>query len=353
MTLAGKPPPRAATPMAFVRAMLVAYGKYGVDPAQALREAGIGARDLRREDACITALQMEIFSGHAMRELDDEALGWFRRRLPWGSYGLLCRASVTSPNLGVALKRWCRHHGALVDDVELSLRVGADRADIVIEEIEPIDLRLREFCLLTLLRYVHGYACWAIDSRIAVRSVSFAHAAPPHASAYGLMFPGPVHFGAPSTCLSFDSQYLALPLRRDELALRSMLTRALVLTVLPYRRDRLLVQRVRERVLAHASAESLADSLHMSKRTLHRHLREEGTSLQALRNLARRDLAIDLLLRTSRSIKQIAGQASFASEKSFARAFQQWTGLSPSAYRRQHQGEAARGGHRQHPLRAA
>jgi hypothetical protein len=43
---------------------------------------------------------MEIMSGAAMQELDDEALGWFSRRLPWGSYGMLCRASITSPDLG-------------------------------------------------------------------------------------------------------------------------------------------------------------------------------------------------------------------------------------------------------------
>jgi AraC-like DNA-binding protein len=325
--------------MAFVRAMVVAYDKYGIDPAKALRAAGIGATELRRMDAFITALQMETFSGYAMRELDDEALGWFRRRLPWGSYGMLCRASVTSPNLGVALKRWCRHHRALVEDVELRLRTSGDRAEIVIDEVVPIDPRLREFCLLTLLRYVHGYACWAVDSRIAVRGVIFSHATPPHASSYASMFPGPVRFDAPVTSLCLDQQYLALPLRRDESALRNMLTRALVLTVLPYRRDRLLVQRVREDVLSHSTAESLADSLLVSKRTLHRQLRDEGTSLQALRNLARRDLAIDLLLRSTQPIKQVAARTSFVSEKSFARAFQQWTGLSPSVYRNQHQPE--------------
>ena len=34
-----------------------------------------------------------------------------------GSYGMLCRASLTSPALGAALKRWCRHHRLLTDDL--------------------------------------------------------------------------------------------------------------------------------------------------------------------------------------------------------------------------------------------
>lgn len=53
---------------------------------------------------------MEVLSATAMQELDDESLGAFRRKLPWGSYGMLARASLTSPDLAVALKRWCRHH---------------------------------------------------------------------------------------------------------------------------------------------------------------------------------------------------------------------------------------------------
>src|SRR5574337_808915 len=309
----------AATPMAFIRAMVVAYEKYGVDPAEALERARIAPQQLRQPDARITAEQMETFSEAAMRQLDDEALGWFSRRLPWGSYGMLCRASLTSPNLGVALKRWCRHHRLLVDDVLQTLRVAGDRADLFIEERRPIDPRLREFCLLTLLRYVHGYACWVVDSRIPVRAATFPHPPPPHSDAYALMFPGPVHFDAPVAGISFDADYLALPLP---------------LTVLQYRRDRLLVQRVRELLPAHPTADALADALNISVRTLHRQLRNEGTSLQEQKDRVRRDLAIELLLRTTRSVKQIALAASFHNEKSFTRAFRQWTGESPAEYRR-------------------
>jgi hypothetical protein len=69
---------------------------------------------------------METFSGLAMRALDDEALGWFSRRLPWGSYGLLCHASLCAPSLGVALARWCRHH-ALLTLGEARLVLGSAR----------------------------------------------------------------------------------------------------------------------------------------------------------------------------------------------------------------------------------
>lgn len=267
---------------------------------------------------------------------DDEAPGWFSRPLPWGSYGMLCRASITAPDLGVALKRWCRHHRLLTTDVLLVLSIDSDQARVRI--VEQRDLGpLREFCLLSLLRYLLGYACWVVDSRLPLRGASFPGAAPAHAGVYALLFAGPVDFGAQHAEIRFDARYLRLALRRDETALRAMLQRALPLTVLQYRRDRLLFERVRQLLRSAtgmgASAERLAALLSVSVRTFHRHLREEGASLQALKDEARRDRAQTLLVRGDRPVKQVAAAAGFRNEKAFARAFRAWTGETPSAFR--------------------
>jgi hypothetical protein len=80
---------------------------------------------------------MELLSGAAMQELGDEGLGAFSRKLPWGSYGMLARASISSPNLGVALKRWCRHHALIADDITLRVVTSGDTAAITVEEKEP------------------------------------------------------------------------------------------------------------------------------------------------------------------------------------------------------------------------
>jgi AraC-like DNA-binding protein len=328
---------RAATPMAFVKAIVQGYERYGRDPAAALRSAQIAPQDVEKAQARVTAAQFEALNAHAMQELDDEALGWFSRRLPWGSYGMLCRASLTSPDLGVAIKRWCRHHRLLTDDVALGLRVAGGMATVTLDEHRAIGAA-REFCLVSTLRFLHGYACWVVDSQIALREARFPFEAPPHRDAYPLMFAGTLHFGAARASFSFDERYLALPLRRDERTLRAMLRRALPLTVLQYRRDRLLGPRVRELLHGHAeravTAEMLAGWLDISGRTLHRQLHEEGLSLQALKDEVRQARAVDQLRRTSRSIAQIAHAVGFRNEKSFSRAFRTWTGTTPGEFRR-------------------
>jgi AraC-like DNA-binding protein len=330
---------KSVTPLALFEPIVRAYAARGMDPTGALAAAQIRPTILKNPKARISAWQMERISGHAMRELDDESLGWSGRRLPWGSYGMLIRASLSAPTLGVALKRWCRHHGLICDN--LALHVEPQGACVVLSEIEPLG-NLREFCMVSLLRNLHGVACWLIDSRLALQRSEFPYPEPAHADVYPLIFPGAIRFiaashGPAQARLWFDPSYLDLPIRRDEKALRLMLQRALPLQVLPYRRDRLLLRQVRQALLnrpevsRHAAA--LAQVLGLSVRTLHRQLREEGTCLQALKDEVRQDQACEWLQRSQQPIKQIAEKVGFRNEKSFIRAFKTWTGQSPAAWR--------------------
>ena len=332
--------PPSSTPMAYARAIEAALRRGGVDPAPALRQARITPTQLKHGTAWLSPVQMEDLTGAAMQALDDEGLGAFGRRLPWGSYGMLARASLTATDLGLALKRWCRHHGLLVQDLRLRLSVAADTAIVAIEEGDPhqaLPALTREFSLVYLLRNIHGLACWYIDSRIPLQGVRLPFEAPAHAEAYAQMFPGPARFGTTQAELRFDARYLRLPLCRDEAALNLLLQRALPLTVLQYRRDRLLVEQVRHalatRPEAGHSAEALAACLHLSARTLHRQLREEGASLQQLKDEVRGDRARELLLRGNRPVKQVAAAVGFRNEKSFIRAFRGWTGQTPADFR--------------------
>jgi len=333
----------AHTPAAFVQAVMRAYALRGMKPDGALLKAQIKPSDAADPAHRVTAQQFERLCAAAMQELDDEAPGWFSRRLPWGSYGMLARASTGAPTLGVALRRWCRHHGLLTDDVTLSLRVAGAQARIEIAAHRTVP-ELREFALLSLLRNLHGLACWWIDAPIALRGVQFPFDAPPHADVHARLFASPVRFGAPQAALHFDASVLNLPLRRDAAALDQMLRRALPIMVWPYRRDPGLSRRVRQllqRPQAAHTAESLAAQLALSPRTLHRQLRSEGTTLQALKDEVRRVHAADLLLRTRQPLARVARAVGFHNDKSFIRAFRHWTGRTPEQYRQARGGDPA------------
>ena len=327
--------------MAFVQAIVRAYAQRGMDPTPMLQQAQITPAQLRKAGARVSTLQFEQASSVAMHALDDEALGWFERPLPWGSYGMLVRASLTAPTLELALKRWCRHHNLLTRRIHLELRVQDGQATLELQEPDGAGTlgESRAFCIVSVLRNALGLACWLGDTRIALAQAELGFAAPAHRSSYALLFDCPVRFGASGNRLIFDAAYLRLPVRRDEAALQRMLARALVLTVRPYRRDRLLVERVQQALRAFPQetrrAEDLALRLNLSTRSLHRQLKEEGSSLQQQKDAVRRELAMAQLQRSQRPLKQIAQAVGFLNEKSFIRAFKGWTGLTPQAFREQ------------------
>ena len=330
---------RRETPIAFIKAISEAYDRSGRDPNNLLQTAQIKPADLTDTSLKVSSLQMERASLIAMQELDDEALGWFERRLPWGSYAMLLRASLSSANLGLALKRWCRHHGLLTQRITLATETLDGKARIVLTEQQPLHDDLhnwQEFCVVSVLRNALGVAQWLIDSQIRLQSIQLRFPAPQHKDSYRVLFDGPVSFNARAHVVEFDAGYLALPVRRDEAAAQRLLQRALQLMVWPYRRDRLLIERIHQWLRDNPNqqtAEKLSKMLHMSTRTLHRQLHENGTSLQALKDKVRQELACELLARTDRPIKSIAAAVGFQNEKSFIRAFNHWQGCSPGQWR--------------------
>lgn len=79
----------------------------------------------------------------------------------------------------------------------------------------------------------------------------------------------------------------------------------------------------------------LAERMKLSERTLKRRLYEAGTSYQCLLDEARKQRATTLLKQSQYSIAQVANALGYQDPANFTRAFRQWTGYSPSAFRRQ------------------
>ncbi len=84
------------------------------------------------------------------------------------------------------------------------------------------------------------------------------------------------------------------------------------------------------------SLPQLAEHMGMSNRTLTRRLSESGLTFRELVKNTQREISIDLLKNTSRSIGEITFQTGFSEQSAFNRAFKRWTGQSPTEYRRLH-----------------
>lgn len=81
------------------------------------------------------------------------------------------------------------------------------------------------------------------------------------------------------------------------------------------------------------AAESIAQALNLSVRSLHRHLADEGCRYDLLLNQCRENLALLHISDPNASLSEVAWLLGFTDVDSFSRTFKRWTGLTPEQYR--------------------
>ena len=168
--------------------------------------------------------------------------------------------------------------------------------------------------------------------------VSLAHRRPKNVSPYRRIFGVPLVFDAEHTAVFFADRWLDEPVHGSDPALQAAIAKlisdresaeALTMT------DK--VRRVlRTTVLAGtASADSVAFMFAMSRRSLHRQLQSEGTSLQALANATRFEVARQLLNESDMPAGEIAAVLHYSDASAFSRAFKDWSGTAPREWRQE------------------
>ena len=307
------------------------------DARELLREAGIPTAVLDEPRARIAPEQFARLIRLLWERLDDEYLGLGPLPSKRGTFAMMGHAIIHCRSLEKALQRGMLFYGLFPGAPRLHLQRDGDWACLQVEteaQRDPEHL-LSE----SLLLIWHRLASWLIGQRIALEEIAFVYPEPAHGAEYDLLFPGTRRFCAERTGLRFHTRYLDMPLLQDERTLKRFLERSPAdLLARPDGGDS-LSSRIR-RLLGRDCArwpdlDSVARQLHSSPQTLRRHLREEGTSFQDLKDQLRRDLAIYLLGRDEVSIQAIAEQLGFSEPSAFHRAFKKWTDLTPGAYRAQ------------------
>jgi AraC-like DNA-binding protein len=274
-------------------------------------------------------------------ELDDEGFGLFARPMGRGSFEFLCRGALSAAHLAEALQRAERFLAIVLPDLAVTVRRLDTHAELVIRETRPLtperDHPARVFAFEWLLRLLHSLACWLAGRGLALDAVLFPFARPPHADDYALVYTERSSFEGDCLVARFNPTLLDLPVRRDEAALASFLEGAPGRITTLYRRDRNMVLRVRDLLRsalpANLAQDDVARRLHLSARTLHRRLEEEGSSFRAIKEAIRRDIALARLTKTRQPIAQVAADLGYADTSAFYRAFVAWTGMAPEKYR--------------------
>lgn len=336
---------QATVAIGFVNGMLAGLARHGIAAGPLLTAAGIDIADAASR---VPVDRYATLYNRINHRLDDEGFGLFSQPLRVGSFEFLCRGCISAPTLAEALLRATRFLRIVLPDLAVAVRRHQSHAELLIGESRRLadnpDDAGRVFAFEWLLRMLHGLSCWLAGRGLALDSVIFPYRRPPHAADYALIFTANSRFaptlpgGVGTLVASFNANLLDLPVRRDEAALASFLDGAPGKITTLYRRDREMVIRVRDLLRAALPAvlglDDVGDRLHLSPRTIHRRLGEEGSSFRAIKDALRRDMALARLTKTRDAVSQVAADLGYADTSAFYRAFVEWTGMAPIHYRR-------------------
>lgn len=257
------------------------------------------------------------------------------RRFKLSKLGLVAMGLLASPTLADADALLLRHPWSL--GFLVALHEGGDGG--LCADALPGGADLMPFLVESLFASLVTVRRTVLNSDYLPRKVEFVHLpAEDTGRHYEAFFRCPVHWGALRNRLSTDAIWMNHPLPlahpstfqlAQELLDRMAREQQPLLPPLAQAVD----QALRQGLPRPPAPAELAQSLHLSERSLRRKLAELGLSYEVLLDGARRARAEELIRHRHLPLARVADELGFADVRAFRRAFRRWTGRSPSQAR--------------------
>ncbi len=315
--------------------LVTLVARWGIEPQELLGELGLSEAELEAPQARISVQTLTALSERARTLTAEPGIGFYlgmQKRL--SMYGYLGFAAMSAATVREGIELAVRYTSAITTGLSLELRVTGGSAALAIEE--HVDLgSAHDIGLISLLVGMRQISS-ALTAREA-RGVStdLALPKPDYFDRFAHLLPNAC-FGQPGTCVRFSARALELPLVAPDRAALRLAREACERQLVELGFDHGLPARVSRMIGAGEgvpSIDEVARALHLSTRTLKRRLAAQGVTFSGLLDKERRARALELL-RSARSLEQVAQELDYSTLPNFARAFRRWTGETPAAYRR-------------------
>ena len=254
--------------------------------------------------------------------------------VPFGAFGTIDYLAGSAETVAGGMTALIDHLDSIGATFRFRLEETSERARLEIASQNGTPSTIEEFVLAAVVGRYRDLS----GGRFAVRSVGLTSAAPPSGSEHAALYGAPVVFGARAAFVQFELSSLADVLRtRDprlhetlrglasQLSLGSAQMGDLEFAIRSRFRD---LMRGRE-----VSVASVARSLGMSERTLHRRLGEIGRRYQDVVDACREAEAERLLLEGGTNLLEVALALGFSDQSAFNRAFRRWKKVPPTQWR--------------------
>ena len=169
--------------------------------------------------------------------------------------------------------------------------------------------------------------------------VRLSYSRPPHSASYKTAFPGSVTFDCEHTEVFLPERLLDTPVKTANRSEHVVFHQQCEVMLRGLNSVEKTTAAVRQLLIQSAGdfldIAQVAQSLHVSERTLRRRLEAESTSFRSTVEEIRDLLAREYLAATELTVAEVAHLLGYAETVNFRRAFVRWNGATPSQYRRQ------------------
>ncbi|HXV40891.1 MAG TPA: AraC family transcriptional regulator ligand-binding domain-containing protein [Steroidobacteraceae bacterium] len=263
----------------------------------------------------------------------DSLLGFGRHPMPAGMFGAICDALVQSPDLRSAVNLLARLYGVYLG----SPPFRCDGRRVRFEPHSSLQGNSPLFAF-GMLYACHQLLCWLAGRQLPTPGIGLAFAPHPAREIFADLLGRAPAFQARASFLDFTEYDLQSGVTGPQRAPTSIGLTTLM-RFLGRAFERRLEQRIRSAIgddlqSGLPTLQSVAGRLAMSPQTLAGELEQIGLGFDEVRDRLRRDIALALLETSDCSPGRIAARTGFRDADSFARAFHQWMGMPPDAYRR-------------------
>lgn len=323
-------------PASSARALLAGFSALGLPPEALRRAAGIEAADLEPVDAVIPDEAFFRLWREAMRRLPREELPTeVGLAIPFGGFGALDYLAASSETVEAACHALAAHFRQVAAGVSLEVEGGAAGGEVRVlaPRRSPAADVGAEFTVAVL---AGRFRAAPTSAPFAPSGVRLTRPAPPRPTRHEALLGCPVRFGCAVAALRVPAASWRARLGSADPGLQATL-RALAGRLELGGASSDLEAAVRARLRSAlpeggAGAREVARALGVSERTLHRRLRQEGTSFRAVLEAFREAEAERLLSEGRLALGQVALRLGFSDQTAWNRAFRRWKGTSPRAW---------------------
>lgn len=323
-------------PIYYVRHIGEQIRSMGGDVEKWLKDSGFSEAQLADPSFKLSYQGFEKLVRNSALVTNEPAIGLFvGQRLIANTHGMLGYAAMHSSTVREALlvfERYTRIRTTL-----LSIRIVSNTHQVQVHfeptrQLGDIQAMVLEAVILSVKNVLGTISMGTCH----VDGVSFPYDTPAYASVAREMFGCEVKYNRPTAALTLSTAALDLPLKMADAqafeAAADICQRELDKLIA----DETTATRVRRLLLENQnnfpSLQLAARLLHMTPRTLHRRLIDEGTSYRDILESVRHTLAIEQIKSQRLTLEEIAYNLGYSDMANFRRAFKRWESVPPSVY---------------------